>query len=247
MLVIGKILLGPILLLQGRRVRRTAMRLPEADGARSGIEGSSYSGPPLHLLVLGDSSAAGVGVERQSQALAQPLAQKLSARLTCPVAWQLVAKSGIDTAEVLSLYEIETLQPADVLVTALGVNDVTGQRKPNDFVDDYRRLLESVQKRTGISLLVANGLPPMHLLPALPQPLRWYLGQCAFRLDHALQHWLSRRSDARYVSLHWADGGEVASDGFHPGAAQYRRWAERLAAVIAEVRRETGRVGAKPL
>ncbi len=237
MLLIGKLLLGPILLLQGRRVRRTALRLPEAAGARSGVEGTSFDGAPLRLLVLGDSSAAGVGVAHQSLALAQPLAQELSARLACPVAWQLAAKSGIETAAAVAMLEGEALQPADVLVTALGVNDVTAQRDPHGFVDDYRRLLNAVRGRTGISLFVASGLPPMHLLPALPQPLRWYLGQCAFRLDRALQSWLSQTADGHYLSLHWAEGGEVAHDGFHPGAAQYRRWVEKLAAIVVEARR----------
>ena len=233
MLFVGKILFGPILLLQGRRVRGTALRLPEAAGLHIGIEGTAFAGTPLRILVLGDSSAAGVGVELQEQALAQPLAQALAARLSRPVAWQLLAKSGIDTSEALALAEDDSLQPADVLVTALGVNDVTGQKSAARFVGDYRRLLDAVKRRAGISLFVANGLPPMHLLPALPQPLRWYLGQCAFRLDRALQDWIATMPDARFLSLHWGEGGDVAQDGFHPGPTQYRRWAAMLAQAIA--------------
>ena len=234
MTILGKILLGPILLFQGKRVRRTALRLPEAAGLRMGVEGANFDGLALRLLVVGDSSAAGVGVERQEQALAQPLAQELAKRLARPVAWQLIAKSGIDTTETMGLLEAEAPQPADVLVTALGVNDVTGQRSGEHFVGDYGRMLDTVRKRAGISLFVANGLPPMHLLPALPQPLRWYLGQYAFRLDHALQRWIAGMPDARYLSLHWGEGGDVARDGFHPGPLQYRRWAKKLAATIAE-------------
>ena len=233
-LVIGKILLGPILLLQGKQVRRTALRLPEAAGARSGMEGASFQGAPLRLLVVGDSSAAGVGVGHQAEALAQPLARLLSARLERPVVWQLIAKSGVETAEALALLEDEAPQHADVLVTALGVNDVTGRHAPERFVGDYRRLLDAIRSRAGAPLFVANGLPPMHRFPALPQPLRWYLGQCAFRLDRALQAWLATLPDAHYQSLHWAERGDVARDGFHPGAAQYRRWAEALAVNIAE-------------
>jgi lysophospholipase L1-like esterase len=236
--VIGKILLGPILLLQGRRVRDTALRLPEAAGLRAGVEGASFDGVPLRLLVMGDSSAAGVGVELQKHALAQPLAQELARQLSRPVSWQLLAKRGIDTTETIAMLDAGELQPADVLVTALGVNDVTGQRDAQRFVDDYRRLLDAVRSRTGIKLFVANGLPPMHLLPALPQPLRWYLGQCAFRLDRALQDWLATMADARYLSLHWGEGGDVARDGFHPGPVQYRSWAGRLATSIATALRE---------
>lgn len=233
-LVLGKVLLGPVLLLQGRRVRATALRLPEAAGLRSGLEGEGYSASPLRLLVVGDSSAAGVGVALQEHALAQPLAQELAQRLSRPVAWQLLAQSGIETAQAAGLVDAGEMQPADVLVTALGVNDVTGQRDAARFIADYRRLLETVYDRNSIRLFIANGLPPMHLLPALPQPLRWYLGQCAFRLDRALQDWLGTMPDARYFSLHWGEGGDVADDGFHPGPVQYQLWATRLAATIAE-------------
>ena len=57
--------LGPVLLAQGHYVRRVTPRLPEPEGLRQGVEGS---GPPLRLLILGDSSAAGVGVATQAEA-----------------------------------------------------------------------------------------------------------------------------------------------------------------------------------
>ena len=80
MLILGKLLLGPLLLAQARRLRKTALRLPEAAGPRSGVEfpalRAALVAEPLRLLVVGDSSAAGVGVDHQEQALAQPLARQ---------------------------------------------------------------------------------------------------------------------------------------------------------------------------
>ncbi|MGC8159861.1 hypothetical protein ACP3WZ_25375, partial [Salmonella enterica] len=58
---------------------------------------------PLRVLVVGDSSAAGVGVEHQEHALAQPLARQLAERTGHPVAWQLVAQSGVNSLEALDL------------------------------------------------------------------------------------------------------------------------------------------------
>jgi hypothetical protein len=57
--------LGPLLLLQGRHVRRVTPRLAEAVGPRDGTAGN---GPPLRLLIVGDSAAAGVGVPVQGRA-----------------------------------------------------------------------------------------------------------------------------------------------------------------------------------
>ena len=61
MLAICKYALGPVLLAQGLRMRRVALRLPEAAGPREGRVGEPR-GRPLRLLFLGDSSAGGVGV-----------------------------------------------------------------------------------------------------------------------------------------------------------------------------------------
>ncbi|WCM23976.1 SGNH/GDSL hydrolase family protein [Paraburkholderia bryophila] len=192
--------------------------------------------PALRILVIGDSSAAGVGVCNQAEALAQPVAKLLAIKLGRLVTWQLVAKSGVNTEESLALVAHSELRPADFLVTALGTNDVTSQRAPHQFLQDYRRLVKEVRYRTGAVGLVATGLPPLRILPAACHPLRWYLGQYAIRLDRLLQHWISQDATARYISLDWAAKPlEMARDGFHPGSGQYRRWAELVSEQIADL------------
>ena len=62
--------LAPVIIAQGLYVRRVTPRLPEPEGERSGVNGA---GPPLSLLILGDSAAAGVGVATQDQALSGQL------------------------------------------------------------------------------------------------------------------------------------------------------------------------------
>jgi hypothetical protein len=76
-----KLLLAPLLIWQGLHVRKHALVLPEPAGPRSGTLGS---GAPLRLLILGDSSAAGVGVAHQSEALSGQLTQTESSELSKP-------------------------------------------------------------------------------------------------------------------------------------------------------------------
>ena len=82
-----KLALGPLLIWQGRQVRSVAMKLPEAAGPRQGVAGEGA--PQLRLLGVGDSSAAGVGVADQQQALAAPLAAALIKHLRVAVGWPL--------------------------------------------------------------------------------------------------------------------------------------------------------------
>lgn len=239
-LLAARLALGPMLLPQAHWVRRAALRLPEAPGAREGLVG--HGEPALRLLVVGDSSAAGVGLADQAQALALPLAQRLSELLDGPVAWQLVAQSGVDTAQARALAAASPLRRADVVVTVLGVNDVTGQRDAEDFVRQIGGLWNDVRERTGAAWLVASGLPPMGLLTAVPQPLRWYLGRYAAWLDDALSLWASA-GDHGFLSLRWAsDPRLLAKDGFHPGPTLYPVWAQRLAHLILDGRGRWSRV-----
>ena len=237
MLALYKIIFGPMLLLQALWLRRTALRLPEAAGPRSGLEGAlGTSSRPLRILIVGDSSAAGVGVDEQAQALAQPVAQLVADKIGRPVAWQLVAKSGINTKEAIELLLNSELEPADFLVTAVGTNEVTSQRAPTQFLQDYAYLVKSLRQQTGALGLVATGLPPLRILPAAPHPLRWYLGRYAARLDRILKNWIDQDSMARYVSLDWAAKPlEMARDRFHPGLGQYRHWAELVAEQILDL------------
>ncbi len=242
MLTLYKFGLGPVLLAQARRLRKTALRLPEAAGPRHGVEGAQCAtGAPLRILVVGDSSAAGVGVDEQSQALAQPLARLLAAATGRPVRWQLVAQSGVDTREALALLTRSAIEPADYLVTALGTNDVTSQRRPAGFLRDYVVLAEHLAARTGAAGMVVTGLPPLRILPAAPHPLRWYLGRYAARLDGLLRSWVAQHPAWRYVSLEWAaHPREMAADRFHPGAGQYRRWAELVSEQILVLLAQAG-------
>ena len=233
-LLAARVALGPVLLPQSRWLKRNALRLPEAAGPREGKIGDGR--PALRLLVIGDSSAAGVGVADQAQALALPLARRLADRLGAAVGWQLVAQSGVNTAEARVLVEQAELRPADVVVTALGVNDVTSQIPATRFIDETAQLWSDLQQFTGARWAVLCGLPPFSILRAVPHPLRWYLARYADWLDSAVREWARQRS-LGFCDLRWiTDPAVLAEDGFHPGPNLYPQWADRLADILLEAR-----------
>ncbi|MEM7255254.1 MAG: GDSL-type esterase/lipase family protein, partial [Pseudomonadota bacterium] len=149
-------LLGPLLLWQGYRTRRHALRLPEAEGPRGGVEGQTDASP-LRLLFVGDSSAAGVGVSHQNAALALPTAQTAAQRFYRRVHWQLFARSGLNTPEARAFLREAPIERADIVVTALGTNDVTSQHAPKSFRKHYRALLDELFERTGATSAIITG------------------------------------------------------------------------------------------
>lgn len=237
LLTATKLLLAPLLLWQGRQVRRNALRLPEAQGPREGVAGTGKV--CLRVLIVGDSSAAGVGAKNQTQALAGRLSEALSQRLGGAVVWQLIARSGDTTQVSLKAVRTLSLHPADVMVTALGLNDVVAQISPQTWLAWLDKLDRVAIRRAGVKHIVHSGIPPIHSFPLLPNPLRWMLGSDAQAYNRALSAWVKRWPDRWWLPLPFendqpADSSVLmAEDGFHPGPPVYALWAEQLAGMIA--------------
>ncbi|HQY46539.1 MAG TPA: SGNH/GDSL hydrolase family protein [Usitatibacteraceae bacterium] len=228
-LALAKWTLGPLLLAQGRRVRRTTPVLPEPPGPR---EGEAGEGPLLRLLVLGDSAGAGVGAGSQEEALTGRIVAGLRGRFR--VHYRLVARTGATTASTIRNLERAEPFAVDAAVTSLGVNDVTGDVSVARFLELQARLHALLRERFGARLILASGIPPMHRFPALPQPLRWYLGARARELDRALAAALPDSHGAEYLAVAGElDTAHMAADGFHPGPAVYAAWGEAAADRIA--------------
>lgn len=226
-----KLALSPLLVAQAVTTRARLPRLPEAGGARRGETGH---GPLLRLLIAGDSSAAGVGVVTQRQALAAQLAARLAKAAGVRVRWQLLARSGLTTAQTLQLLRAEPPEQADVAVVVTGVNDVVDQVPSHRAVAARSALANWLRNALGVQHVVFAPLPPIHAFPGLPQPLRWVAGADARRHNAAMVDWTATRDDVSCVDMHMPlDRASMASDGFHPGEPVYRYCAATIAQHIA--------------
>jgi lysophospholipase L1-like esterase len=214
--------LAPVLLVQGLAVRRRALRLPEAAGSRAGTQGR---GARLGLLVLGDSAAAGVGAATQDDALVGQLRERFARRHR--VDWRLLATSGHTAADALgALGAFEDFR-IDMAVTSVGVNDVVARTPLRRFRHTVGELVDGLRRR-GARGIVLSGVPPMGRFPVLPQPLRAVLGARATELDAVLAE-VARERGAVHLPMHFTAGlgpEHMAPDGFHPGPAIYRAWAD---------------------
>ncbi len=227
-----KLVLAPVLVAQALRTRRRAPVLPEPAGPRRGRVGQG--GSELRLLIAGDSSAAGVGVAHQDQALAGHLSRALHQHMARPVHWALHAQSGLTTQQVFALLRAAAPAPADVAVVLSGVNDVI------DLVPTRRAVHQRVEMADWLlgegraAHVVFAPLPPVHRFPLLPEPLRCVMGADARRHDEALARWAATRGDVSHIAIDVnLEPAAMADDGFHPGEAVYRVCGEALAAHIA--------------
>lgn len=220
--------LAPLLIAQGRHVRRVTPRLPEPTGPRSGSAGS---GPCVRLLIVGDSSAAGVGASTQDDGLSGQLVSHL--RSTFQVNWELRAKTGHAVKEVLEELEAASAESFDVTLIAVGVNDVTGRTSSKVWNAQHAKLVTLLKNKFGVRHILFSSLPPMHRFPALPQPLRWYLGMRAKQLNGLLQKIADADSQCELLQMNFPfEIQYMATDGFHPGPLAYALWGRRVADTI---------------
>lgn len=219
----------PVLAVQGHSVRRNARLLPEPEGPREGREGR---GPRLRLLIAGDSSAAGVGAGTQKQALSGQLVSLLAKHHT--VEWRMEAATGYTTQDTID--RLQRLKDQfDVVVTALGVNDVTRAVTAQRFEDQQSRLLALLTGQIGARNVIVTAVPQMARFPALPQPLAWVLGQQAARLDRGLQKVAAGFPQVYHLSLNLPDDPSLAApDGYHPSPKTYAIWAAEITRLIRQ-------------
>ena len=228
----ARVLLAPVIGVQAVLVHRRAILLPEPEGARTGLTGT---GAPLRVLIVGDSSAAGVGAATQNSGLAGQLARALAPHFT--VDWRLEAATGATTAATLA--RMTALEPDrfDIAVQALGVNDVTRAVTRARWIRQQQALHDLLRDRFGVRHIFASGLPPMGLFPLLPQPLRWVLGAQAKRLDLALASLARANPQLCHIPFDLPQEARFfARDGYHPGPEAYTLWAGNLARHILNAR-----------
>jgi lysophospholipase L1-like esterase len=230
-------LLAPLLLMQARQAVRRAPRIPAASGP---VQGTAGHGEPLRrLLVIGESTAAGVGARTHAQALPGALAAELSGRLGGTINWLARGKGGATARTVLAELVPAGQGPFDMTVLTVGTNDLFDRRAMQPWAADLRNLIQALDGRghdreNDRGRVIVSGMPPVHLAPGIPQPLRFVLGRRARAMDRITRQ-VAVSCRATYVPINVPPAGSsrlFASDGFHPSEDGYREWARLLAGAV---------------
>ena len=220
------LLLSPLLIPQAIYTKKTTLKLDEPEGKRKGQRGK---GDTLKLLILGDSAAAGVGASHQKDALSGQLVEQLSKHYRLD--WRLEAESGVTTAGILNKLDALDSFETDIVLISLGVNDVTSKIRRKNWLEQQDQLKQLLMRKFKAKYILFSCLPPMHKFPALPQPLRWFLGRRAKAFNHALETKCQALDEFEFLSVSFPMEKEYfAVDGFHPSKAAYQLWSEVVVA-----------------
>lgn len=201
---------------------------PAADG-RYGTELGAGGAPPWRMAVLGDSTAAGLGVGEPGHTPGALLASGLAAVSERPVELRNVALSGAmsdDLGRQVSGVLGTGAPVPDVCVIIIGANDVTGRMSAAKAVG---HLSDAVARlRAARCQVVVGTCPDLGSVEPVPPPLRW-IAQRLSRQLAAAQTIAVVELGGRTVSLGDLLGPEFAArpkelfgpDRYHPSAEGY--------------------------
>jgi lysophospholipase L1-like esterase len=215
-----------------------------ADGVppdSTGWYGRGRPGPAFKVALLGDSSAAGYGVNTVQQTPGAHLASGLAEGADRRVYLRSVAAVGAQTRDLSRQIDRALSVEPHVAVILVGANDVTHSRRPSESV----RLLEAAVRRlreSGAEVVVGT-CPDLGTIEPIAPPLKQVARLWSRRLATA-QTIATVEAGGRTVSLGSVLGPEFAStpalffgpDRFHPSATGYSTLASvLLPSVLAAV------------
>ena len=234
---------SPLLIFQGRKVRASIPKLSEAGGPNQGVVGNA--GRPIRLLILGESTMAGVGVKSHEQGFTGYLAsylQKISER---QVNWQVFAQSGYTAqATQRNLVPLLPSEPLSLIVIGMGGNDTFQLNSPLRWRSDMILLIKAIRERQPDASILIINLPPVGQFPAFPASLQLMLGSLVRLHGKVIRDIPSLFKKVYYMSRpislnKWgrkapagADVKAFFSDGVHPSELTYKLWAEEAGAFI---------------
>jgi lysophospholipase L1-like esterase len=217
-----------MLVAEARLARRTIGEpLDEPPPDASGWYGRRRPGPAYRIAVLGDSGAAGYGVDRVEDTPGALLASGVAEHADRRVYLREFCVVGARSSDLAAQVERAVTIEPDVALILIGANDVTHTVPPSQSV---RNLSEGVRRlRAAGCEVVVGTCPDLGTVQPIPPPLKQLARAWSRRLA-AAQAIAVVEEGGRSVSLGSILGPEFAAapallfgpDQFHPSAEGYR-------------------------
>jgi lysophospholipase L1-like esterase len=228
-----------LLATEAKLARKTIGR-PTAHAPRAaGSYGRGRPGNrPLHLTVIGDSSAAGLGCAAAEQTPGALLAGGMARDLGVRVDLDVVAFTGARSASLEVQVASALRRPVDVAVIVIGANDVTHRVPIASAARDLARAVATL-RQAGAQVVVGT-CPDLGTVKPVMQPLRTVAALWSRRLATAQT---VATVDAGGISVSLGDllAQDFRSkphlwshDRFHPSADGYRAMADALLPSVLE-------------
>ncbi|HET9256010.1 MAG TPA: SGNH/GDSL hydrolase family protein [Pseudonocardiaceae bacterium] len=213
---------------QGRRARRNITIPGWAPFRSDGVyppEGRGHPGV-VRLAMLGDSLAAGLGVEGPEQLPGVVLARGLASTIAEPVQLDTFAICGCTSHRLAEQVDAALSDPPQLAVIMIGANDVTRRISP---WESARLLGQAVSRlRAAGAAVIVGTCPDLGAIHSIPQPLRALAHSSSATLARMQREAVSQAGGhvvplARLLARDFRSQPDTffGRDRYHPSAAGY--------------------------
>lgn len=219
--------LAPFLYLQGRITRWKVGLLPDAEDP-AGTAGSGNE--TVKLLVLGESTVAGLGARTHELALGGQFAFGINERTGKAVDWTVVGRNGVTARRTIDeLLPLVPKEKFDYILLGIGGNDVMKLSSPKKWRRDMLELLGLVRASNPEAAIFISNCPMIIHSPVIPQPIKGILWRLS-RMHNANILEFTNGMDRVYYYPQPADVdfNGFWADGIHPSEQGYRDWAAAM-------------------
>lgn len=178
-------------------------------------------GNSSELLLIGESTAAGVGASSTDFTLANHIFRLFKEEYTL----FNFGKNGIRMAEILPIFEAELEKiatPKEGILIFLGANDCFQLTKPKTFAQSMTNLIDRLDQLFRPNWIYLADIPPVQLFPAFSPIMRSYLSQQREFLRKEMRSITAKRNKLIFEELKLElRNGFFAADGIHPSDLGY--------------------------
>ncbi|TFV97881.1 hypothetical protein E4S40_04375 [Algoriphagus kandeliae] len=222
----------PYLIYQAKTVRKNNP-LPPAKSNHLILGESSK-----RILILGESTAAGVGASQPETTLAGNIFHLFQEK------YQVInlGKNGLRAKELIPTFKEDLgTNPSKLegIFLFIGANDCFRLTKPTDYKSDLENIISWLYKSYSPEWFYLSDIPPVHIFPSFTPQLKYFLlGQRKF-LSKEMENIASQYSNMIYEEIQFDLSPEFfAIDGIHPSDYGYqaisnfafdgiKRWAKK--------------------
>ena len=220
---------SPLLFLQGQYTRRKVGLLPDAAGEKTGLSGEGDS-EAAKLLVIGESTVAGLGARTHEFALSGQFAKGLAKRLDRKVEWTVIGRNGVTARRTID--ELVPLMPEtkfDYVLLGIGGNDVMKLSSPKKWRRDMIELLGILRDKSPDAVIFISNCPMIGYSPVIPNTIKFLLWELSKLHNANIKEFTSGMDKVHY----YPQPADVRlegffADGLHPSEQGYADWADAM-------------------
>ena len=210
----------PFLIYQAKKIRKSSPKLPAQSPLLTLGQGEK------HVVLLGESTLAGVGASSASTTLAGNFSRIFGNSYQI----EAIGKKGLRVKEAFSLYlkhKNSERKKSEGVLLFLGANDCFLLTSPQEFKKELESLIQQIQVATGAEWIYLAAIPPVHLFPAFSEQMRSFLYRQRNYLLLEIEAIAARKPQVIFHQIPMDLQPEFFSaDGVHPSDLGYQKIAE---------------------